>query len=204
MQLARLLQHLKLDGWCVLEGVIPADQIEHVRHSVEATVAAHRNPTAPPGIGHLPGMINFDQSFAPFLADENLLALVGAMLGPHPRISFTTGTINHLGNERGGWHADWPFNQNNAGHIPAPYPDVTVHLTTLWMLAPFTEENGGTLLVPGSHRSPNNPTGDNGVDPLAPYPTEVNACGPAGSVLVLDSRLWHATAPTTRANPAPL
>ena len=148
MQLARLLQHLKLDGWCVLEGVIPADQIEHVRHSVEATVAAHRNPAAPPGIGHLPGMINFDQSFAPFLADENLLALVGAMLGPHPRISFTTGTINHSGNERGGWHADWPFNQNNAGHIPAPYPDVTVHLTTLWMLAPFTEENGGTLLGP--------------------------------------------------------
>ena len=41
MQLARLLQHLKLDGWCVLEGVIPADQIEHVRHSVEATVAAN-------------------------------------------------------------------------------------------------------------------------------------------------------------------
>ena len=146
-------------------------------------------------------MINFDQSFAPFLADENLLALVGAMLGHHPRISFTTGTINYPGNERGGWHADWPFNQNNAGHIPAPYPDATVHLTTLWMLAPFTEENGGTLLVPGSHRSPNNPTGDNGVDPLAPYPTEVNACGPAGSVLVLDSRLWHATAPNRSHEP---
>ena len=82
MQLERLLLHLKLDGWCVLEGVIPADQIEHVCHSVEAAVAAHRNPAAPSGIGHLPGMINFDQSFAPFLADENLLALVGAMLGP--------------------------------------------------------------------------------------------------------------------------
>ena len=172
-----------------------------MRQSVEAAVAEHRNPAAPADIGHLPGMINFDQSFAPFLADENFLALVGAMLGHHPRISFTTGTINYPGNERGGWHADWPFNQNNAGHIPAPYPDATVHLTTLWMLAPFTEENGGTLLVPGSHRSPNNPTGDNGVDPLAPYPTEVNACGPAGSVLVLDSRLWHATAPNRSHEP---
>ena len=201
MQQERLLLHLKLDGWCVVEDIIPADQIEHVRQSVEAAVAEHRNPAAPSGIGHLPGMINFDQSFAPFLADEKLLALVGAMLGHHPRISFTTGTINYPGNERGGWHADWPFNQNNAGHIPAPYPDATVHLTTLWMLAPFTEENGGTLLVPGSHRSPNNPTGDNGVDPLAPYPTEVNACGPAGSVLVLDSRLWHATAPNRSHEP---
>ena len=202
MQLERLLLHLKLDGWCVVEDVIPADQIEHVRQSVEATVAEHRNPAAPSGIGHLPGMINFDQSFAPFLADENLLALVGAMLGHHPRISFTTGTINYPGNERGGWHADWPFNQNNAGHIPAPYPDATVHLTTLWMLAPFTEENGGTPpSSPAATGSPNNPTGDNGVDPLAPYPTEVNACGPAGSVLVLDSRLWHATAPNRSHQP---
>ena len=179
MQLERLLLHLKLDGWCVVEGVIPADRVEHVRQSVEAAVAKHRNPAAPSGIGHLPGMINFDQSFAPFLADENFLALVGAMLGHHPRISFTTGTINYPGNERGGWHADWPFNQNNAGHIPAPYPDATVHLTTLWMLAPFTEENGGTLLVPGSHRSPNNPTGDNGVDPLAPYPTRSKRLRPS-------------------------
>ena len=41
MQLERLLLHLKLDGWCVVEDVIPADQIEHVRQSVEAAVAAN-------------------------------------------------------------------------------------------------------------------------------------------------------------------
>ena len=150
MQLERLLLHLKLDGWCVVEDVIPADQIEHVRQSVEAAVAEHRNPAAPSGIGHLPGMINFDQSFAPFLADENLLALVGAMLGHHPRISFTTGTINYPGNERGGWHADWPFNQNNAGHIPAPYPDATVHLTTLWMLAPLPRKTAAPSSSPAA------------------------------------------------------
>ena len=70
-----------------------------------------------------------------------------------------------------------------------------MHLTTLWMLSPFTEENGGTLFVPGSHRWPNNPTGESEVDPFGPYPTEMNATGSAGSVLVLDSRIWHATAP---------
>ena len=197
----QLLQHLHLDGWCVLEGIIPAGQIETVRRSVEATVAAHRNPAAPAAIGHLPGIVNFDQSFAPFLGDDSLLKLVGALLGPHLRVSFTTGTINYPGNERGGWHADWPFNQSNAGHFPTPYADFPAHVTTLWMLSPFTAENGGTLLVPGSHRSANNPTGGNGVDPLAPYPTQINACGPPGSVLVLDSRLWHATAPNRSSAP---
>ncbi|NKB67334.1 MAG: phytanoyl-CoA dioxygenase [Candidatus Latescibacteria bacterium] len=197
----QLLRHLELDGWCVLEGLIPADQVEAVRQSVEATVAQQRNPAAPPAIGHVPGIINFDQSFAPFLANQNLLDLIGTLLGPHPRVSFTTGTINYPGNERGGWHADWPFNQHNAGHFPTPYADLPVHVTTLWMLSPFSSENGGTLVVPGSHRAANNPTGGNGVDPQAPYPSEVNACGPAGSVLVFDSRLWHATAPNRSAAP---
>ena len=80
-------------------------------------------------------------------------------------------------------------------HLPAPYPDVTAHLTTIWMLTPFTLEGGGTLLVPGSHRASNNPSDDDmWVDGTAAYPTEVQATGPAGSVLIFDSRLWHSTA----------
>lgn len=201
MSLDQALQHLKIDGWYVMEGVIPENEVDTVRESVEQSTIVHRNPNAPDGIGHVPGFIRYDQSIAPFLADPRMLALVEALLGPHVRISFTTGTINYPGNERGGWHGDWPFNQNNAGHIPAPYPDATMHITTLWMLSPFTCENGGTLIVPGSHRSNNNPTGNNGVDPNAPYPTEMQATGPAGSVLVMDSRMWHATAPNRTEQP---
>ena len=69
-----------------------------------------------------------------------------------------------------------------------------IHLTTLWMLSPFSPETGGTLVVPGTHRSDNNPTGDNGVEPHQLYPTEMQATGDAGDVLLFDSRLWHATA----------
>ena len=201
MEREQLLLQLEMNGWCVLEGVVPADQVEAVRDSVAATVAANRNLGAPPGIGHLSAIINYDQSFAPYLADARLMSLVHHLLGANARISFTTGTINYPGNERGGWHADWPFNQHNAGHVPAPYPDMVAHLTTLWMFSPFTDENGGTLIVPSSHRSDNNPTGDNGVDPLASYPTEIHATGPAGSVLILDSRMWHASAANTTTEP---
>ena len=195
MNLDGALLHLKVDGWCVVEGVIPVNRVEAVRKSVERSVAAHGNSNAPHGIGHVSGFIRFDQSFAPYLADQRMLDIVEAMLGEHVRVSFTSATINYPGNQRGGWHGDWPFNQNNAAHVPAPYPDATMHLTTLWMLSSFTVENGGTLLVPGSHRANNNPTGNNGVDPNKPYPTEMQATGPAGSVLVMDSRMWHATAP---------
>jgi hypothetical protein len=196
-----VLRHLQIDGWYVIEGVIPTDEVGTVRESVERSTTVHSNPEAPEGIGHVPGFIRYDQSLAPYLADRDVLGVVEEMLGHHVRISFTTATINYPGNQRGKWHADWPFNQNNAGHIPAPYPDATMHLTTLWMLSPFTRENGGTLIVPGSHRARNNPTGDNGVNADKPYPTEMQATGPAGSVLVIDSRMWHATAPNRSNEP---
>ena len=76
-----------------------------------------------------------------------------------------------------------------------------MHITTLWMLSSFSEENGGTLVVPGSHRCPTNPTADGGPDPSARFPTEINATGSAGSVLVMDSRLWHSTAPNFTEEP---
>ena len=62
------------------------------------------------------------------------------------------------------------------------------------MLSPFSAETGGTLIVPGSHRSNTNPTTDMGVDPMASYPTEMQATGDPGSVMFFDSRLWTATA----------
>jgi len=140
------------------------------------------------------GLISADQSFASYLVDGRIIGVVEAFLGPHVRVSFTTAIINNPGNERGPWHADWPFNPTNAGHIPTPYPDAVMHLTAIWMLSPFSKETGGTLVVPGSHRVSDNPSGDNGVDPLAPYPTETQVTGKPGDVLVFDSRLWHATA----------
>ena len=201
MSTEKNLFHLRTDGYCVIPDVIPAAEIDTIRESVDRTVAANRNLDAPPGIGHLASIIVHDQSYARHLAAPAVMELVNSMLGDHVRVSFTSGTINYPGNERGDWHADWPFNQRNAGHIPAPYPDATFHLTSLWMFSPFTEANGGTLLVPGSHRTSNNPTGDNGVDPNAPYPTEFHATGDAGSVLLFDSRLWHASAPNHSQEP---
>ncbi|MBX3010002.1 MAG: phytanoyl-CoA dioxygenase family protein [Caldilineaceae bacterium] len=189
-----LSTRMKLDGWCVVEKVIPTDAVAAVRDAVAAATERHRNPNAPKSIGHLSGVINYDQSFAPYLVDERLLSVIEGVLGPQVRISFTSATINEPGNARGGWHADWPYNQRNAGCIPAPYADLPMHITTIWMLTPFRAETGGTLVVSGSHRMSNNPTGGYGIGELESYPTEVNASGEAGDVLVMDSRLWHATA----------
>jgi hypothetical protein len=198
-----LLLQVQMSGFCVLKDVIPKAECVTIRQRVLDAVAREsaNYPDAPKQVGFVPGIINHEQSFAPYLADERMMKLAGALLGDQLRISFTSAIINQPGNARGAWHADWPFNQRNAGHVPVPYPDAVFHLTTLWMLSPFGGDNGGTLIVPGSHRSSSNPTDGNTFPSETPFPTEQHAHGEAGSVLVFDSRLWHAASPNRTDEP---
>ncbi|MBS10542.1 MAG: hypothetical protein CME19_02920 [Gemmatimonadetes bacterium] len=196
------ISQLKESGYTVVENVIPDSELDAISASIQASTDEHggEDPRSR-GIGHVGGFMRYNQALAPYLSDRRVLDPVEGILGPVVKISFTTATINLAGNPRGTWHADWPFNQNNAGHVEAPYPDLPMHITTLWMISEFSAENGGTLIVPSSHREPNNPTGDIGVDQHAEHPDEINATGPAGSVLILDSRIWHSTAPNMTDQP---
>lgn len=205
------VRQVRQDGFTILEGLIPASQVDKVRAAVveaqqrrraesEAELAAIRakgHRVGVQGVASMRGVVNETQAFAPWLVAPRLLDVTRAFFGEHVRISCTDCVINQPGCGRGYWHADWPYNQTNASHIPAPYPDALLHLATIWMLTDFTPENGGTLLVPGSHRFAGNPSADNlgGIDRDAPYPTEFHAVGSAGSVLLYDSRMWHAVPP---------
>jgi hypothetical protein len=201
MTAVEALDRLEVDGWCVLPQAIPSGAVEEIRRRVEAAVERHGTVDSARRVGTRKGLIAVEQSFSPHLADSRLLEIAETLLGPHYRISFTTAHINYPENPRGPWHSDWPFNQSNAGHIPSPYPDAVFHLTTIWMLSPFSVDNGGTFIVPGSHRRSHNPSGNDGVDPMAPCAGEIQATGNAGDVLVFDSRLWHATAPNRTDRP---
>ncbi len=67
----------------------------------------------------------------------------------------------------------WPFTN--------PVPTLT--LATMWAVNDFTKENGGTLVVPGSHL-----WGDS----RAPEPTEIESTEmPAGSVLIYAGNVIH-------------
>lgn len=186
------LERIASEGWCVLDQVIPFDRIDNVCNSFLAALDHHRNPDPRQRVGKISGLINHDQSLAPYLVEPRLSSLCERLLGRHYRVSFTTGMATFPGNERGALHADWPFNQHNASHIPKPYPDAVVGLSTIWMLSPFGEQNGGTTIVSRSHRLNNNPSGDSSIDERGPYPHEEQVTGDPGSVLVMDSRLWHA------------
>lgn len=68
--------------------------------------------------------------------------------------------------------------------IPLPKPHVPTVCNTMWALTDFTEANGATRVIPGSHLRDHNP------EYGAPYDS-VAAEMPAGSVLVWHGSLWH-------------
>lgn len=205
------IAHIHDHGYCIVPGVIPPDRIDEVRESVIAAQLAYDaeararqeeirsrgHRIGAQGVGVRKQVVNDTQIFAGYLADERIAAIAESFFGEYVRISCTDAVINHPGNERGYWHSDWPYNQTNASHVRAPYPDVMLHLSSIWMLTDFSAENGGTLLRPGSHKLNYNPSAGeiDGFDPDAPADDEIHAEGSAGSVLFYDSRLWHAVAP---------
>ena len=82
MELETALQHLAVDGWCVLEDIVPASALGTVRDSILATIEAHGNPDPRRSLGKVSGLINYDQSLAPYLAAPPLLLRRG---GSPPR-----------------------------------------------------------------------------------------------------------------------
>ena len=203
-----ILGDLATQGYAIIHDVIPATDTGRVRDSVASRLQAHyasaqKQADAVRAKGHrqggagiqaLPGVICHDQSFAPYLGDTRLIDTVHSLFGDFARITNTNAIANHPGNDRGYWHADWPYNQTNASHIPTPYADALLKLSSLWVLTEFNETTGGTLVVPGSHREPSNPSGGEGFDRESEHPDELQLCAPAGSVILFDSRLWHCVA----------
>lgn len=66
-------------------------------------------------------------------------------------------------------------------------PELPFILNTLVMLDDFTEDNGATYLLPGSHKAyPQKPDKDEF------FANAIRATAPAGSVLMFNSNVWHA------------
>jgi len=71
--------------------------------------------------------------------------------------------------------------------IPAP-----MCVQTMLMVSDFTDSNGGTRLVPGSHMTGYQP--DQSVPHIVP---SVPAEGPAGTIAMWEGRTWHSAGPNT-------
>ncbi len=106
------------------------------------------------------------------------------MLGPDARLAALGARVLMPGCELGGLHVDYPYWAMDPGMPVEP----ALMLQVIWMLEPFTEENGGTWVAPGSQA-------------WGEYPAEkrfaasaVQITGNPGDAVVSHGLLWHRTA----------
>jgi ectoine hydroxylase-related dioxygenase (phytanoyl-CoA dioxygenase family) len=170
------------DGWTILEGVIPADQVAQLAERIDAVNDALGTPFGGNEFlgtrtRRLFNLLPRDDAFADVPLAAPVLSVVDGVIGDDCLLSSLTAVEMNPGETAQPFHAD-------DGSLPLPRPHAPLTCTAIWALTDFTIENGATRLVPGSHDSERIPR-------RGETPAFVQAEMSAGSVLVYHGSLWH-------------
>jgi ectoine hydroxylase-related dioxygenase (phytanoyl-CoA dioxygenase family) len=180
---------LDRDGLCVIEGVLDAAGIERVRKALHDGVAHDEAQGVPlrgfpfdPDTHNLRvfDLIGKDPVFVELVEHPLALELVRHVIGASFLLSNFSANVTAPGSGAMGMHAD-------QGYVPAPWPPYPMAINVAWTLDDFTEANGATRFVPLSHKK------DHGPDASAGNAIPIEC--PAGSIFVMDARVWHQTGP---------
>lgn len=174
-----------------------ADRVEAFRTRLEALAAEEAEQAGwelrrPEGTGRirfredagavrLGDLVNKDPLFTVCFTHPRVLAAVAHVLRGDLKLSSLNGRAALPGYGHQPLHVDW-----SGPTVPGDY----YVCNSLWLIDDFTEENGATRLVPGSHRKGTIPE-EAMADPSAPHPDEIRLLGKAGTVVVFNAHTWH-------------
>ena len=174
-----ILAALRADAVVVCEGVLDATQVAAV-HAGLAPVLAEtptgRNDFEGYGTRRIYRLFAKTRLFDDLAIHPVLLGVLDGLVGP-AQLSAPTGICIGPGEPAQVLHRD-----DSIYPLPPGAPEVV--LNTMWAFDDFTEANGATRFVPGSHRLPHGtwPDADAAV---------VSAEMPAGSVAVYTGSIFH-------------
>lgn len=180
-------------GYVVLRGMFDAVQTAAFRQrlaelAAEEGAEAGKEAHQEKGVIRLADLINKDPIFHCCFTHPRLLAAARHVLGDSFRVDSLNARCSLPGDGHQQLHADW------GSADPAEWEAVRqgryFGMNSLWLIDPFTPENGATRVVPGTHRSGRVPR-DEMPDPLAAHPRETLLLEPAGTVVAFNSHLWH-------------
>ncbi len=189
-------------GYCLVQDAMSGEQVQAQVDRLTEQAAAEREQNVAIVSGHndsaqlvnnlvLKGevfraAVEFNESAAQNgpLVDRLLTRIMGENFG----LGCAHGSIVHTGGGLQELHID-------QGGIPMPYPPYPFGSLIIWCYTDFNLDNGGTYLVPGSHRTA---SGSNlfhgGADLMQLVDSEpglVALCAPPGTCVVTDTRMLH-------------
>ena len=180
-------QQLDEQGYLPLPGLMTAQQVQAIRARVEQLITregdqAGREFHQEAGAHRLANLVDKDPLFDVCYSHPRVLAAMNHVLKGDFKLSSLNGRASLPGEGEQAYHADWP-----SGVDPSDFQVCN----SIWLLVDFTEENGATRVVPGSHNTGQHPQ-EALDDPVAAHPDEMLLRGTAGTVVIFNSHLWHA------------
>jgi len=181
------LARIDLDGYTIVEDAIEPELVTRLRDTIrrlELDLDVRPRETAAEGHATLRmyNLLAKDPAFQAMPTHPNVLPIAERMLDRGCLLSGMTAIDIGPGELAQPMHGD---DIVMARHLPLPH--VPMMVTSMWALTDFTDANGGTRYVPGSHRFAQTPE-----SPDAPTDVEVHSLEmPAGSVMVFHGSLWH-------------
>jgi ectoine hydroxylase-related dioxygenase (phytanoyl-CoA dioxygenase family) len=187
--LTRARDDLAAHGYCLIDGLLSPDRVTRLRARLEelaeAEIAAGTDYVYEGGANQrVWTLLNKGDEFVELALDPTALELMEHLLGEEVLLSNIDANIAGPGGKPMFLHADQSF-------VPTPWPPFPLVANIMWMLTDFTPDNGATRVTPGSHLSGEAPPLTVADDLTVPV------CGPAGTAMVFDGRLWHQTGANT-------
>ncbi len=183
------------NGFLPMPAILSAEQLQVNRCRLAELSAAQGDRARDEvhqeaGTDRLSDLVNKDPVFDVCFTCPRVLAAMAHVLG-----DFTLSSLNSRaalpgrGHQR--LHADWGQ--------PAGPGNYRV-CNSIWLLDDFTDDNGATRLVPGSHRSGRLP-GEAMANPVDAHPDEIRILGHSGTVVIFNSHVWHGGTLNSTAQP---
>ncbi|WP_373532543.1 phytanoyl-CoA dioxygenase family protein [Vampirovibrio sp.] len=178
---AHFLSEINLNGFCVRERVIPAPLLLRLKRDLEAAIekeAAYHAGTDYQDYGMVLLCPLYGDSFLELLALDAFIKPVEAVMGEHCIVySYTSSSMPPEGSNYSA-----RIHNDCAIHMPSDY---LTRFGALITLDDFTEQNGATWVLPGSHHLEEAPSEQ------AFYEQAVRLKVPAGSVWYAHPKVWH-------------
>lgn len=184
----RALADLAANGVAVVPDVLTreeaADALDHLWDASRAS-EGRGAPTHIVGLDpndanvRVSNLIDLDPLFGTLIAHPVIDAIVGGLLSQDYIVSNFTANIARPGSESMVVHSDLSFVHPEPWTAPAS-------VNAIWCLTDVTAANGGTLHLPGSHRIRTRAD-----VPADPVPLMVPFEAEAGSVVLMEGRVWH-------------
>ncbi len=176
------LDRIDRDGYTIVENAIPDDLLEALvadleRLTVETGATPGNNSFEGTATIRIYNLLAHGGPWTRVPLHPVVLPLAEAVLGGEILVSSLSSIAIGPGERAQPIHADDQV-------MPLARPHVATVCNSMWALTDFTEANGATRVVPGSHRYDHAPE-------YGSHPESIPAEMPRGSILVWTGSLWH-------------